>query len=63
MSLKYYAGVNIEPSQPRISIIESDGNGVLQVIACIELTRGNLQRNVTLSVMTSSSPTSAGNIT
>ena len=32
-----------------------------EVIVCLELTSGNLQRNVTLAAMTVSSPTSTGN--
>ena len=59
--------MNIEPLQSRISIIEGDlgvrnttSDGVVQVIGCIELSRGNLQRNVTVSVVTVSSPTSTG---
>ena len=60
-----YAGVNIEPSQSRISITEGDhgarsDSGIVQAIGCIELTRGNLQRTVTVSVVTSSLPTSTG---
>ena len=35
------------------------GNG--EVMVCLELTRGNLQRNVTLGARTVSSPTSTGN--
>jgi hypothetical protein len=31
------------------------------VMVCIELATGNLQRNVTVTVMTISSPTSTGN--
>lgn len=40
----------------------TDGSGVgdAQVMVCIELASGNLQRNVTLTVMTVSSPTSTG---
>ena len=59
--------MNIEASQSRISIVEGDqgvrnttSDGVVQAIGCIELTRGNLQRNVTVSVMTVSSPISTG---
>ena len=38
---------------------DSGGDG--QVMVCIELATGNLQRNVTVTVMTISSPTSTGN--
>ena len=38
---------------------DSGGDG--QVMVCIELAAGNLQRNVTVTVMTVSSPTSTGN--
>ena len=38
---------------------DSGGDG--QVMVCIELAAGNLQRNVTVTVMTISSPTSTGN--
>ena len=42
-----------------------DGNGGSgagdgDVMVCLELTEGNLQRNVTLTAMTVSSPTSTG---
>ena len=38
-----------------------DSGGDDQVMVCIELATGNLQRNVTVTVMTISSPTSTGN--
>ena len=38
---------------------DSGGDG--QVMVCIELATGNLQRNVTVTVMTISTPTSTGN--
>ena len=37
-----------------------DSGGDSQVMVCIELAIGNLQRNVTITVMTISSPTSTG---
>ena len=33
-----------------------------EVMVCLELTEGNLQRNVTVTAMTVSSPTSTGKI-
>lgn len=61
-------GVNIGPSQSGISIMEGDrgvrntsgDSRIVQAIGCIELTRGILERNVTVSVVTSSSPSSTG---
>ena len=40
--------------------IVSSGSGDSQVMVCIELATGNLQRNVTLIAMTIDSPTSTG---
>lgn len=38
---------------------DTDG-GIGQVMVCLDLTSGNLQRNVSVNVMTLSSPTSTG---
>ena len=38
----------------------SGAGGDGEVMVCLELTNGNLQRNVTLTAMTISSPTSTG---
>ena len=37
------------------------GSGDSQVMVCMELANGNLQRNITLIAMTIDSPTSTGN--
>lgn len=59
----------MEPSQPRVSTTEGGHGGGIgngsdvntdQVMVCVELTSGNLQRNVTLMAMTTTSPTSTG---
>jgi hypothetical protein len=62
-----HVGVSVQPSVPDVAVSEGDGDGGgdgegsgPQAMVCIELTSGNLQRNVSVRVMTVSSPTSTG---
>ena len=56
----------MQPSVPNVAVSEGgdgdgggDGSGP-QAMVCIELASGNLQRSVSVRVMTVSSPTSTG---
>ena len=59
----------MQPSTPNVAVSEGDGGdgggggegSGPQAMVCIELASGNLQRNVSVNVMTISSPTSTGN--
>lgn len=55
----------VQPSTPNIAVSESSGTGDgtgtgPQAMVCIELASGNLQRDVSVRVMTISSPTATG---
>ena len=61
-------GVSVQPSVPNVAVSEGGGGGDgdgddgsgPQAMVCVELASGNLQRNVSVRVMTISSPTSTG---
>ena len=67
MSSSFFVGVSVQPSVPNVAVSEggsgdggdSEGSNP-QAMVCIELASGNLQRNVSVRVMTISSPTSTG---
>ena len=54
----------MQPSVPNVAVSEGGGDGGdgsgPQAMVCIELASGNLQRSVSVRVMTVSSPTSTG---
>ena len=57
----------MQPSTPNVAVSEggTGGDGGMtgsgpQAVVCIELASGNLQRNVSVRVMTISSPTATG---
>ena len=56
--------MSVQPSSPEVAVSEGgDGGGTgsgPQAMVCVELTSGNLQRNVSVRVMTISSPTATG---
>ena len=59
--------VSVQPSTPNVAVSEGGtggGDGMTgsgaQAVVCIELASGNLQRNVSVRVMTISSPTATG---
>ena len=65
----FVSGVSVQPSSPEVAVSEGgdgDGGGTggtgsdPQAMVCVELTSGNLQRNVSVRVMTISSPTATG---
>ena len=61
-------GVSVQPSVPNVAVSEGGGGGDgdgddgsgPQAMVCVELASGNLQRNVSVRVMTISSITSTG---
>ena len=63
-----HVGVSVQPSVPNVAVSEGGDGGAggggeggdPQAMVCIELASGNLQRNVSVRVMTISSPTSTG---
>ena len=57
--------VSVQPATPNVAVSEGGGDGGgegvnPQAMVCIELASGNLQRNVTVRVMTISSSTATG---
>ena len=58
--------MSVQPSSPEVAVSEGgdgDGGGTgsgPEAMVCVELTSGNLQRNVSVRVMTISSPTATG---
>ena len=57
--------VSVQPATPNVAVSEGGGDGGgegnnLQAMVCIELATGNLQRNVSVRVMTISSSTATG---
>ena len=55
----------MQPATPNVAVSESGGNGDgdgdnPQAMVCIELASGNLQRDVSVRVMTISSSTATG---
>ena len=63
--------MSVQPSTPSVAVSEGgtgDGGGGgtgspgPQAMVCVELTSGNLQRNVSVRVMTIPSPTATGKL-
>ena len=58
--------MSVQPSTPDVVGTEGTGDGTAggggepQVMVCIELAQGNLQRDIAVNVRTVSSPTSTG---
>ena len=56
-----FLDVEIQPGMLSVVATEGDGGSNFEEVeACLELTSGNLQRNVTVNVETVSSPTATG---
>ena len=65
----FLLGVSVQPSTPNVAVSEGGGTGGgggggtgtgPQAMVCIQLASGNLQRDVSVRVMTISSPTATG---
>ena len=67
----FLLGVSVQPSTPNVAVSEDGGTGGSdggdsgtgtgpQAMVCIELASGSLQRDVSVRLMTISSPTATG---